>query len=550
MKKILLVIVTILAIGTMAGSLRAQTVSPHIGATYLRYNSNTIAGGTSSQVNMFTGQSITVQINGANYGTGMAEFGGIDLEIWEVTTPNNNQIDLTSINSPGANSGQNTWWVNSTLPTGQVAHYLHMESVWSNWNGGGSYMSMNVSFTALQPGTYHLYAKMYLADSSGNLPRDPSGTTPNTDDQGQGTYLIGTVNVSGYPDLVIQAPALGSTSLQSGASSNVTYFVYNQGNQPAGTFRVGIYLSTSQYSPGTLLTTQTVSGLGVNSRYIGNNVFTIPSNTPSGNYYIVVYADDQNQVAESNENNNTDGVAVSVTLATTSVTVTTNPSGLGISVDGTSYTSPQTFSNWTIGSSHTIVTTSTQSGGAGTQYVWSNWSDGGSISHTITAPSGGATYTANFTTQYYLTMTSVANGGGTPLSGWYNGGASVSINAAPSTGYSFSGWTGSGSISYSGPNNPASVTMNSPVTETPSFSAIPVTLPDLTIKSFTLSPLNPTTADNITFTAVIWNNSSVSCGASVASLKVGGESNPPVKSQSLCKIIEGHAASLYEIKSV
>src|SRR5262249_16186916 len=65
------------------------------------------------------------------------------------------------------------------------------------------------------------------------------------------------------------------------------------------------------------------------------------------------------------------------------VTVQTNPAGLTISVDGTSYTSAQIFS-WQPGSSHTIATTSPQSGGTGIQYVWSSWSRGGAISHPVT----------------------------------------------------------------------------------------------------------------------------------------------------------------------
>ena len=44
------------------------------------------------------------------------------------------------------------------------------------------------------------------------------------------------------------------------------------------------------------------------------------------------------------------------------VTVQTNPAGLAFSVDGTTYSSTQTFS-WVPGSSHTIATTSPQSGG-------------------------------------------------------------------------------------------------------------------------------------------------------------------------------------------
>jgi hypothetical protein len=149
------------------------------------------------------------------------------------------------------------------------------------------------------------------------------------------------------------------------------------------------------------------------------------------------------------------------------VTVKTNPTGLSFTVDGTTYNSTQTFS-WVSGSSHTIATTSPQSGGTGVQYTWSKWNDHGAISHTV-APTTNTTYTATFRTQYYLTMTAGTGGRVSPRSGWKNSGAAVSISATPATGYSFSNWTGSGTGSYSGPNNPASITMGGPITETATF---------------------------------------------------------------------------------
>jgi FG-GAP-like repeat/Divergent InlB B-repeat domain/FG-GAP repeat len=153
---------------------------------------------------------------------------------------------------------------------------------------------------------------------------------------------------------------------------------------------------------------------------------------------------------------------------TVRVTVKTNPVGRTFSVDGTIYSSTQRFT-WASGSSHTIATTSPQSGGTGVQYVWTKWNDHGAISHTV-APTANATYTATFKTQYYLTMTAGTGGRVRPTSGWKNSGATVSISATPASGYSFSNWTGSGTGSYSGPNNPASITMGGPITEAATFT--------------------------------------------------------------------------------
>lgn len=149
------------------------------------------------------------------------------------------------------------------------------------------------------------------------------------------------------------------------------------------------------------------------------------------------------------------------------VTVQPNPSGSSFTVDGTTYTAAQPFS-WISGSSHTIATSSPQSGGTGIQYVWSNWNDSGAMSHSV-APTDDTTYTANFTTQYYLTMNAGTGGSVTPASGWYNSGTPVAINAITTDGYSFSCWSGSGLGQYSGNSSSASVTMNGPITETASF---------------------------------------------------------------------------------
>src|SRR5205809_587223 len=157
---------------------------------------------------------------------------------------------------------------------------------------------------------------------------------------------------------------------------------------------------------------------------------------------------------------------------TIQVIVQTSPTGRTFSVDGTTYSSTQTFS-WTSGSSHTIATTSPQSGSTGVRYIWMNWTGGGAISHTV-APTTNETYTATFRTQYFLTMSHGTGGTVSPGSGWKNSGATVSISATPTNNnqvsYIFSNWTGSGAGSYSGTNNPASITMNGPITENASFT--------------------------------------------------------------------------------
>ena len=91
----------------------------------------------------------------------------------------------------------------------------------------------------------------------------------------------------------------------------------------------------------------------------------------------------------------TNGAAVGPTpTPTVSIIVQTNAAGRSFTVDGTAYTAAQNFT-WTSGSLHTLATTTPQQT-TGARYDWSNWSNGGAISHSV-MPTVSTTYTANFT---------------------------------------------------------------------------------------------------------------------------------------------------------
>lgn len=158
-----------------------------------------------------------------------------------------------------------------------------------------------------------------------------------------------------------------------------------------------------------------------------------------------------------------------VAPVTISVNLQANPGGASFAVDGTTYSAPQAF-NWTAGSSHTVSATSPQSAGAGVQYVWNNWSDGGAVSHTID-PASATTLTANFTTQYLLTAGGSPSSGGeitlnpTSTSGYFLSGTSVQLTPAPNPGCTFTSWSGD----IMGSAIPQTITMSAPHTVTANF---------------------------------------------------------------------------------
>ncbi len=162
--------------------------------------------------------------------------------------------------------------------------------------------------------------------------------------------------------------------------------------------------------------------------------------------------------------------------ASVQITITTTPANLLVSVDGGATTAAPLVENWVIGSSHTIATTSPQSGGTGVQYVWSNWSDSGAISHSITVPSTATTYTASFGTQYQLTTAASPSTGGSvsPTSGgFYNAGTAVPLQATPAAGHAFVNWTSAPGSVASPTSASTSITMNAPESVTANFAAVP-----------------------------------------------------------------------------
>lgn len=149
------------------------------------------------------------------------------------------------------------------------------------------------------------------------------------------------------------------------------------------------------------------------------------------------------------------------------VTVQTDPPGLQIVVDShAAQTAPQ-FLPLTLGS-HTISVASTQAGAAGTQYVFTGWSDSGSAEHSITVSGAPATYTASFKTQYQLTTAASSSAAGSisPVSGeYFDSGTLETVTAKATALFDFSSWSGAAS----GTTNPVSVIMNAPKSVTGIF---------------------------------------------------------------------------------
>jgi uncharacterized repeat protein (TIGR01451 family) len=179
------------------------------------------------------------------------------------------------------------------------------------------------------------------------------------------------------------------------------------------------------------------------------------------------------------------------------VTIVTNPPGLQIIVDGTTYTAPQTFT-WTLNSKHTLnlpPDPQLTNPNDGATYEFGVWNDGGARSHSVTAGGGSGlltspaadpattVYEANFIRLWPFSIS--PTGGGsvsvTPLPQSIFDGTFfvdrqlITLSATTNAGYNFYGWNGP---PYPQGGNPYPLLIQSPE---PTLQGIFTTYPVTTI---------------------------------------------------------------------
>ncbi|WP_172965263.1 Ig-like domain-containing protein [Candidatus Thiodictyon syntrophicum] len=185
------------------------------------------------------------------------------------------------------------------------------------------------------------------------------------------------------------------------------------------------------------------------------------------------------------------------------VTIATNPAGLTVTVDGTGHPAPYSTA-WTPGASHQLAVPQYQGGADGTRAAFGAWSDGGALSHTVTAPSAAATFTAAFATQYQLTTAAAPASAGLiapATGGWFAAGTTAPVTIYPVVGYAVASWTVNGTTTETAVNTQP-VLMSEPMSVTATLAGAQ---PELTagvssartgtkpIRTWTLTLTNRTT---------------------------------------------------------
>lgn len=140
--------------------------------------------------------------------------------------------------------------------------------------------------------------------------------------------------VSSIPnsDLIIQTPVLGSPVSAPGLTATVNCYIANVGASTSAACGIGYYLSTDTVwdNADVLLNYSAVGNLSAMSSLYRSASLTIPAGTPLGNYYILYYADYNNQVVEDIETNNVVYKPITISAAVADLTITAGSLGSSV----------------------------------------------------------------------------------------------------------------------------------------------------------------------------------------------------------------------------
>ncbi len=341
------------------------------------------------------------------------------------------------IATPGSWTNSNIFsinWTNPSDPSNIVGAWYKVGAVPTTDTDGLYTASKPFTAAATAQGGQAIY--VWLQDGSGNKSRaNRSSTTLYYDDSAPTDGTL--TSTKGNGSVLLNWTSASDTGGSGLASSNRYIVKRNTGSAP-----------NAQCTNGTQV-------------YLGSGTSTTATGLSNGQtYYFRVCAYDT-------AGNISQGATTSSTLAV-NTQFNSSPTGRTVIVDGGSHIAPWS-TTWSTASTHPINLASPQSGGTGTQYVFSSWSDGGAQSHSI-APVVDTTYTATFLTQYEVTTIAGSHGTIAPdcsAGCWYNSGVPLQLTAMPDSGYVLSSWGGD----CSGTDLTTTLTLDGLKTCSASFSA-------------------------------------------------------------------------------
>ncbi|MCD6556180.1 MAG: C10 family peptidase, partial [Bacteroidales bacterium] len=133
----------------------------------------------------------------------------------------------------------------------------------------------------------------------------------------EGTYTL-TVNIpDNKPDLIIENQMVAPQFLQTGDFGITSFTVNNIGNGNAGTSKVKLYYSDDAVYDGsdTYIDQVNIPALNSKQNYEVSQNITIPGSATEGSRYIIIVADADNEVVETDENYNSANALFTVPAA-------------------------------------------------------------------------------------------------------------------------------------------------------------------------------------------------------------------------------------------
>ena len=410
-------------------------------------------------------------------------------ETVKVIFPVTYKITFTEKNLPAgadwsvivSNYDDSVYYYNTSSGSSMIAYLLNGTYNYSgSWSSGGlstpehefNVTGVPRSFTVIFPVTYAITftEKNLPAGADWNVRALDNNYSVNYYNSSSASSMIaylpnGTYNYSGYCYLGRLSTPYREFNVTGFPRTLYVVFpeaysvVFTETGLPTGTtWYVSVYNSTTGYS------------------FNSSSTSTITFNLYNGSYtYTVTTSLSGWKPSSSSGSFNVPGRPVNVptiTFSTTDHTVQFKESGL---LTGTSWyvifnaTEETSNSNnitfYVPNGSYSYTLQTPVPGSPGTRYVVSP-SYG-----TVTVSGSNVSENVSYSTQYYLTTYVSPTGTGTvsPSSSWFSAGSSVTLTAKAVSGYAFSSWSGSGTGSYTGTNNPLTLTMSGPVSETADF---------------------------------------------------------------------------------
>jgi len=258
------------------------------------------------------------------------------------------------------------------------------------------------------------------------------------DDESQAAWpfskIIYSLPEENYPNLLFENTSISSQTANPGAIIDLSCTIKNNGNKSSNITDIQYYLSNDKsFNLADIYLGKTnVNTLSKNQSKNIISSITIPSNTTSGQKYILFYIDKEHSVTESNESDNVESVSLNINTQVYVISASPFPSEGGTISGSGSFNKDQQC---------TLTST------ANDKYKFINWTENGTIVSTNNPYSFLVTKSrnlkANFKQQVFH-ISAIANpseGGSITGTGNYLGGVQAVIKAIPNSTYEFVNWT-------------------------------------------------------------------------------------------------------------